>query len=355
MEAKAFVVATGNRPRYYPGVDSLNKFAITSDDLFSLERDPGATLVIGGGYIAIECAGFLRGLGKPVTMINRSSFLRVMDNDMSFRIVDELEAGGVKVMTETVPLGAKQIGDNLYEVELKTGKDKVTTVQVNTILIAIGRDSQPEKLKLQNAGVEYDPNSLKIVGRSDERERTSVDHIYAVGDCLLGAPELMPVAQKAGKLLAHRICDRIGGIKPEEEIKKKNMDYSFIPTVVFSETEYSFVGLNEQEAIKQFGDENIEVYHRELTPLQFSIVPGNTKVAYIKVICLKTHQDKVLGLHYYGPSADEVIGGYAVAMKLGLRKEHLDSSLGVHPSSSEDLFSLEVTKRSGEDYSKTEC
>lgn len=347
----------GNRPRLYPGVDSLNEHAITSDDLFSLQRDPGKTLVIGGGYIAIECAGFLRGLGKEVIMVNRSSFLRVMDQDMSFRIVDEMEANGVRVMTQTVPLGAKKLGENLYAVELKTGKDgKTETVEVNTILVAIGRESAPAKAGLDKAGVNYNTSSLKIVGRSDEKERTNVDHIYAVGDCLQDVPELMPVAQKSGKLLAHRIYARMQGLKEDHEIiRKHKMDYDHIPTTVFSETEYSYVGLNEEEAIKKFGDENIEVYHREVTPLQFSIVSGNTKAAYMKVIILKTNNDQVLGIHYMGPSADEVISGYAVAMKLGLRKEHLDSSLGVHPSTSEDLFNLEVTKRSGEDYSKTDC
>jgi len=125
----------------YPGIPDLDKYAITSDDLFSLNHDPGSTLVIGGGYIAVECAGFLNGLGKEVTMINRSTFLRVMDNDMTFRIIDEMEANGVKIMTQTVPVSVKKIDDNLYEVELKTGNDKISKIQVNTILVAIGRDS----------------------------------------------------------------------------------------------------------------------------------------------------------------------------------------------------------------------
>lgn len=124
LKAKNFVIATGNRPRDYPGIPSLTKYAITSDDLFSLQEDPGKTLVIGGGYIALECAGFLNGLGKDVTMINRSSFLRVMDQDMAFRIVDDMEQNGVKALQNTVPVGVEKIGDKLYEVELKT-KEKV--------------------------------------------------------------------------------------------------------------------------------------------------------------------------------------------------------------------------------------
>ena len=187
-------------------------------------------------------------------------------------------------------------------------------------------------------------------------ERSSVDHIYAIGDVLEGVPELMPVAQKSGKLLARRIHERTLAEKSEEDIlKKHSSDYSHIPTTVFSPTEYSFVGLNEQEAIKAFGADNIEVYHREVTPLEFSIVKGNLKTSYMKIICSISDQERVIGMHYFGPHADEVIAGYAVAMKLGLRKEHLDSSIGIHPSTSEDFFNMDITKRSGKDYAKTDC
>ena len=110
--------AAGDRPRDYPGMEALAKYAITSDDLFSLKEDPGKTLVIGGGYIAVECAGFLNGLGKEVTMVNRSTFLRVMDDDMTFRIVDDMRANGVQALERTVPVGVEKLGDKLYEVEL---------------------------------------------------------------------------------------------------------------------------------------------------------------------------------------------------------------------------------------------
>lgn len=117
-------------------------------------------------------------------------------------------------------------------------------------------------------------------------ERSNIDHIYAVGDVLEGVPELMPVAQKSGKLLARRVHERLQAERSEEEIlHSHSTDYSFIPTTIFSPTEYSFVGLNEQEAIKVFGEENVEVYHREVTPLEYSIVKGNLKSAYMKIIC----------------------------------------------------------------------
>lgn len=198
--------------------------------------------------------------------------------------------------------------------------------------------------------------SRKVKGREDEPERTNVDHIYAVGDVLEGVPELMPVAQRAGKLVARRVHARMLAEKSEDEIKKQfSTDYSCIPTTVFSPLEYSFVGLNEQEAIQEYGEENIEVYHREVTPLQLSIVKGNLRTAYMKLVCLRAGSQRVLGLHYLGPGADEVVAGYAVAMKLGMTKEHLDGSIGVHPSVSEEYYNMNVTKRSGADYAKTEC
>ena len=144
--------------------------------------------------------------------------------------------------------------------------------------------------------------------------------------------------------------------KSEDEIKKQfSTDYSCIPTTVFSPLEYSFVGLNEQEAIQEYGEENIEVYHREVTPLQLSIVKGNLRTAYMKLVCLRAGSQRVLGLHYLGPGADEVVAGYAVAMKLGMTKEHLDGSIGVHPSVSEEYYNMNITKRSGADCAKTEC
>jgi len=183
------------------------ELSVTSDDLFSLGTDPGTTLVVGGGYIAVECAGFLRGIGKEVYLANRSSFLRAMDSDMSERIVEELQEEGVKTLTKTNIVDAKAVEGGRKEVTLKVGEE-TKTITVDTILVAIGRDSNPAGLGADNAGVNYTKFG-KIVGRDEEPERTSVDNIYAVGDIVLGVPELMPVAQKSGKLLAQRIYHRL--------------------------------------------------------------------------------------------------------------------------------------------------
>lgn len=232
--------------------------------------------------------------------------------------------------------------------------NKVKTIIVDTIMVAIGRDCDPQGMKVDKAGVKYDPTSKKIIGRAEEKERTNVDHIYAVGDILEGVPELMPVAQKSGRLLAHRLKHRFDSTPERTILDLYSTDYNHIPTTVFSPIEYSYVGLSEEEAANKHGEANIEVYHKETTPLQYSIYSQNSKVAYMKVICEKP-SERVIGIHYYGPAADDVINGFAVAMKLGVTKRHLDSVIAVHPSTSEDLFNLDVTKRSGEEFRKTEC
>lgn len=247
LKAKNFLIATGGRPRQHPAIPG--DIAITSDDLFNLQRDPGETLVVGGGYIAVECAGFLNGLGKNVHLANRSTFLRSMDSDMAAKIVEELQHEGVNTMTQTTIKSATRLENGKINVELLVnGVDK--SLEVDTVLVAIGRDPDPTSFGAQNAGINFDKRSGKIIGRSDEIERTNLDNIYAVGDCLLGVPELMPVANKSGIMLGKRLSLRLKGQKNEEIIKKRFMtDYSFVPTTVFSPTEYSFVGLSENEAV----------------------------------------------------------------------------------------------------------
>ena len=331
-----------------------------------MKQDPGTTLVVGGGYIAVECAGFLAGLGKKVHLLNRSTYLRSMDTDMANKIVEHLEEEGVQCLTKTTVTSVKLLANGQKLVDLvMDGKAKQITV--DTILVAIGRDANPKSLNVEAAGVKYNSKTNKILGRDREPERTNVDHIYAVGDIVEGVPELMPVAQKSGRLVAQRMKLRIDQKASEKLILDNySTNYDYIPTTVFSPIEYSYVGLSEEEALTKYGADDVEVYHRETVPLQYSIYKENTKVAYMKVITAKTlkegadelphgSNEKVVGIHFFGPAADDVIGGFAIAMKLGMTKRDLDQQIGVHPSTSEDFFGLEVTKRSGDEYKKTEC
>mmetsp|Transcript_5574 Transcript_5574/g.5296 ORF Transcript_5574/g.5296 Transcript_5574/m.5296 type:complete len:287 (+) Transcript_5574:821-1681(+) len=286
-------------------------------------------------------------------MINRSSFLRVFDQTIAGKILENMVGGNLKAFGKTTITNITKEDEDQYLVDLLIdGEPK--KAKVNSILLAIGRD--PNTHVVENSGVKINPRSFKVEGRVEEPERTCVDQIYALGDILEGVPELMPVAQKSGTLLAHRIYHRNKGELTEKEILKKySMDYSNIATTVFSNVEYSYVGLNEEEAIEKYGEDNIEIYHREVTPLEASIYSENSRTAYMKLIVERNETEKVIGIHYLGPSAGEVINGFGLAMKLGITKKDIDNTIGIHPTVGEDFFNLTVTKRSGKDYIKTDC
>lgn len=173
----------------------------------------------------------------------------------------------------------------------------------DTVLFAVGRKALTEDLKLENSGVTVHPNSDKI--DVDASERTNVPHIYAVGDVLQGRPELTPVAILAGRLLARRIFGN----------GTELMDYDDVATTVFSPLEYGCVGLSEEKAIERHGEDNIEIYHAYYKPTEFFIPQKSVRHCYLKAVALREGEQRVLGLHYVGPVAGEVIQGFAAALK----------------------------------------
>uniref|UniRef100_A0A8C4F634 Thioredoxin-disulfide reductase n=1 Tax=Dicentrarchus labrax TaxID=13489 RepID=A0A8C4F634_DICLA len=298
--AAKFVLATGERPRYL-GIPGDKEYCITSDDLFSLSYCPGKTLVIGASYVALECGGFLAGLGLDVTVMVRSILLRGFDQDMANRAGEHMEEHGVKFLRKYVPV-------------------KVS------VLIAVGRDACTDKIGLDKAGVKVNPKNGKIP--VNDEEQTNVPHIYAIGDILEGKWELTPVAIQAGKLLARRLY---GG-------SKLKCDYINVPTTVFTPLEYGACGLSEERATELYGQENIEVYHSLLWPLEFTVPGRDNNRCYSKIICNKLDNVRpslLIGFHYLGPNAGEVTQGFGVAMKCGATKEQLDNTIGIHPTCAE--------------------
>lgn len=161
-----------------------------------------------------------------------------------------------------------------------------------------------------------------------------------------GIPELTPVAIQSGILLAKRLFGK----------SNEPMDYQNVCTTVFTPIEYACVGLSEDDAINKYGESNIEVYHREFVPLEWSIsLSRHSQNAFAKVIVDKTPDEKVLGIHYVGPNAGEVMQGYGVAMKSCLTFKKLKDTVGIHPTSSEEIVTLSVTKSSGEDAAAGGC
>jgi len=344
ITSRKFILATGGRPRYpdIPGAE----FGISSDDIFSLPHSPGKTLLVGASYIALECAGFLATLGLDTTVMVRSILLRGFDQQMAGKIGDYMEEHGVNMIRECVPTSIEKLEEGAPGKLRVSGKYNDGTLfsdEFNTVIFAIGRDACTEGLGLEEIGVKLNPKNGKVL--HDEKEKTSVDNIYAIGDVLDDKPELTPVAIQAGKLLARRLCGTSDVLT----------DYVNVCTTVFTPLEYGCCGLSEEDAITQYGEEDIEVYHTNFWPLEWTVAHRPENACYAKLVCVKSQKEKVVGIHYLGPNAGEVMQGYGIALKFGATKEDFSNLIGIHPTTAETFTTMDITKASGVDAAATGC
>ena len=345
ITAKDIIICVGGRPKYL-NIPGAKEFGITSDDLFSLPQNPGKTLIIGGGYIALECAGFLNAIiDDEVTVMFRSVLLREFDQQMAGLIMKSMEEKGVKFVKGNVTKLDKNADSENVRVEGKLVEvDEASFEQdYKTVIFAVGREAQTTNLGLNSIGVEMNPKNGKILERN---EQTNVNNVYAVGDALSDKVELTPVAIQAGILLARRIC----------RVSEETMDYDCVPTVIFSSVEYGCVGLSEEKAIDLYKGENVEVYHQNIWPLEWTVVKRPENQCYCKLICVNVKGDEhVVGLHYFGPNAGEVVQGYAGMLRMKATKKDFDRLIGVHPTTAETFTSLSITKSSGQDPAAKGC
>lgn len=342
ITAKNVVVAVGGRP-HYPDIPGAMEYCISSDDIFSLSRPPGKTLVVGAGYIGLECAGFLNSLGYSATVLVRSVPLRGFDQQMATTVTNEMEMKGVTFHHRCVPLSVEKLESGQLKARwLNTELQQQSEDIFDTVLLATGRYALTKALNLDAAGVNCVTESGKIAAAA---EQTNVPHIYAVGDVLEGRPELTPVAIHAGRLLARRIFAS----------GTQQMDYENVATTVFTPLEYGCVGLSEETAVQRFGADNIEVYHAYYKPTEFFIPQRNIRNCYLKAVAHLEAPQKILGLHFVGPVAGEVIQGFAAAVKCGITMEQLINTVGIHPTVAEEFTRLNVTKRSGKDPNPASC
>lgn len=336
MTGETFIIATGERPRYPEDCENAVENSITSDDLFSLPYNPGKTLVVGASYVALECAGFLAGLGNDVTVMVRSILLRGFDQEMAEKIGAYMAKKGVKFMRPCVPKKIEKIRDGqpgMYRVT-SISDGKTVHEDFNTVMFAIGRDPCTKGIGLDKAGVEINPKTGKI---PTKHEKTNVDNIYAIGDILEYRAELTPVAIKSGILLAKRLYAG----------STKTFDYVNIPTTVFTPNEYGCVGLSEEDAIKKYGEDNLEIFHTYFKPYEKGVTERDVQDCFAKMICLINENMRVIGVHYLGPNAGEVVQFMATNLKLKATKEDLDDTVGIHPTSAELFTNMSITKRSG--------
>ncbi|GMI25681.1 hypothetical protein TeGR_g12911, partial [Tetraparma gracilis] len=335
ITSSRFVVAVGGRPS--PLDCEGGDLAISSDDIFSLEEAPGKTLCVGASYISLECAGFLAGIGTDTTVAVRSILLRGFDREIADKIGAHMEDHGVKFRRGVVPSKlAKTMGGRI-SVTFSDGSED----EYDTVMAAIGRSADTSKLGLDKLGVAPGKNG-KIPATF---EQSSCPNVYAIGDVMEGCPELTPVAIQAGKQLARRLFN--GSTEP--------MDYRNICTTVFTPLEYGTVGYSEDDAKTEFGCGNVEVYHSNFVPLEWTLSEHRAKhPAFAKIIVDKS-TDKVLGIHFLGPHAGEVTQGFGTAMKMGMTYDDLQNTVGIHPTSAEEITTLSVSKSSGDSADAKGC
>lgn len=318
--ADHILIAVGGRPQIpkIPGAE----LGITSDGFFDLDTVPKKTAVVGAGYIAVELAGILQGLGSEVSLIFRhTQFLRTFDEMLRTNLMDEMKAKGVHLVPSTVLKEAKKEGDTITLVTDKGEELK----GYNTVLWAIGREPKTE-IGLDKAGVKLGKDGYIQV---DDFQNTSAPGVYAVGD-VCGHFQLTPVAIAAGR----RLSERVFAKKADSKLVYEN-----IATVVFSHPPLGTVGLTEEEAKKKYGDENIKCYTTKFGNMYFSVTKAKETTA-MKLVCLKTENEKVLGVHIIGKGADEMMQGFAVAVKMGATKADFDNTVAIHPTSSEELVTM---------------
>jgi glutathione reductase (NADPH) len=317
--ASNIIIATGGEP-VIPDIPGA-EYGITSDGFFELTQRPQRVAVVGSGYIAIELAGVLSGLGSEVDLFARyDSVLRSMDEMLQTSVISALGENGVNVRLNS-PVTA--IARDSSELTL-TLKDGSTTGPYDTLVWAVGRRPLTEGLGLPEAGVVTDERGYVLV---DKFQQSKAAGVYALGD-VTGQAELTPVAIAAGRRLSDRV---FGGMEG------RYLDYSNIPTVVFSHPPIGTVGLTEAAAREEYGDA-VRVYTSSFVPLFYGICEHKAR-AHMKLVTVGD-DEKVVGCHLIGEGSDEILQGFAVAIKMGARKQDLDDTVAIHPTCAEELVTM---------------
>ncbi len=314
------LIASGGAPLVpdLPGAE----LGITSDGFFELAACPRRVVMVGSGYVAVELAGMLRALGAEVTMLLRKSrLLRDFDEMLSEQLTAAMLADGVEICTETRVQSVTRGSGGGLVVQCHDGR-RVDGCDV--LLWAIGRAPRSQDLALAAAGVAAGENGQV---HTDAFQNTNVDGIYAVGD-ITGHDELTPVAIAAGR----RLADRLFGGKADAKL-----DYGLIPTVVFSHPTIGTVGLSESQARERYGEE-VKVYRTQFNPMYHAFTRHKSKAA-MKLITVGD-EERIVGCHIFGLGADEMLQGFAVAIRMGATKRDFDETVAIHPTNAEELVTM---------------
>lgn len=314
--AKYVLVAVGGWPVVpkIPGAEH----AITSNEAFHLDSLPKKVIIVGGGYIGVEFAGILHGLGAYTTQIYRGElFLRGFDDDIRRTLAEEMRKRGIDLRFNRDIKRIDKRGDSL-----SATFDDGSSIEANQILYATGRMPLTQNLGLQKSGVKLTEKGAVAV---DDYSKSSVDSIYAIGDCT-DRLMLTPVAIAEGMAVANTLFDN----------KPTKPGYLNVPTAVFSTPNCGTVGLTEQEARQKHFQ--VDIYRSSFRPLKHTLTGRDERTMMKLVVDAAT--DRVLGCHMVGPDAGEIVQGLAVALNCGATKAQFDATIGIHPTAAEEFVTM---------------
>ncbi|WP_127958732.1 glutathione-disulfide reductase [Serratia microhaemolytica] len=320
ISADHILIATGGRPSIpaIPGAE----YGIDSDGFFALDAMPKRVAIVGAGYIAVEIAGVLNALGAETHLfVRKHAPLRNFDPLIVETLLEVINNEGPMLHTEAIPQSVVKNADGSLTLQLEDGK----TFSVDCLIWAIGREPETDNLNLAVTGVKTNTQGYIEV---DKFQNTSVAGIYAVGDNT-GAVELTPVAVAAGRRLSERLFNN----KPNE-----HLDYSNIATVVFSHPPIGTIGLTEPQAREKYGDDQVKVYKSAFTAM-YSAVTQHRQPCRMKLVCVG-EEEKIVGLHGIGFGMDEILQGFAVAIKMGATKKDFDNTVAIHPTAAEEFVTM---------------
>jgi glutathione reductase (NADPH) len=319
LTARHIVIATGGKPTVpeLPGSDH----GITSDDFFSLEQRPKRVAIVGSGYVACELAGAFHELGTEVELfIRKDHLLMSFDAMLGKSLMREMREQKMTIHQQVVPASVRE-ESGLKTLTTTDGRD---FSGFDCLLWAVGRTANVTGLGLERAGVAVDDCNYIV---TDGFQNTNVPGVYAIGD-VTGRAALTPVAIAAGR----RLSDRLFGNKSD-----RRLEYSMIPTVVFTHPPIGTVGASEAEARAQYGDA-VKVYVADFTPMYHALTLRKTRTD-MKLVCVGPEQ-RIVGCHIIGTGADEMLQGFAVAIRMGATKQDFDDTVAIHPTSAEELVTM---------------
>ena len=317
--AEKIVIATGGFPIIprIPGAEH----GITSDGFFQLSSRPQKVALLGSGYVAVELAGVFHGLGSDTSiLVRREGVLRSFDTMLRSELEAVMQASGMTLETGVVPHELKRSVNGIRVI----AEDGREFGEYDAVVLAVGRAPNTESLDLEAAGVEADGHGFVP---TDEWQKTNVDHIFALGD-VTGRAALTPVAIAAGRRLADRLY---GGMSD------RRLEYENIPTVIFTHPPIGTIGLTEDQAREQHGDD-IKVYNTRFNPMVYAF--SENKVATSMKLITVGDEEKIVGCHVIGDGADEMMQGFAVGVRMGATKPQFDDTVAIHPTSAEEFVTM---------------